>query len=287
MTAPGYGWKLVAFDASTRTGEVSLRGWRLPFDALAARDEDLRVGDDVFVWLLPPSSQPHVAMVWPCVARLRVPEDVRRLAAPELSDAIASSVARTLSAVAVPVELYPVERGERRVALLAADVMTNTYGIGGMDITVRGAFVCDDAQLSVQVTMLAAASVRLALPEERSVVHAVVPLDSRRVVVALAEARGEFAPDAAAKVVLVSCERVSWQPGPSHERVTEVRRALAALVGYGLDVTAIDVEGRALVAARGARRERFFELTSSEVAAFGVWCETVNALLGGARGEED
>ncbi len=287
MTSPGYGWTLSAFDASSRTGCVVNSWLELPFDSDAAADEDLRVGDEVFVRLLPPSERPHVARVWPCVARLAVSSELVRAGAPELSDAIAREARTMIAKLSVPVQLHPITRTDGSLALLAASADMNAYGIGGWDIAVQGAMVCEGARAIERTATITAASARLASNEERAFAHAASAIGPTDVVVTLAEARAEFTPEDHAAVVLVTCARVSWEPGPSSARTAAAERALVDLVGRPWDVSRFFVEDGSLVVTHGGRSERFFELSGAEdCAAFGVWCEAVNAVLDAARDED-
>lgn len=100
---------------------VALGAQRLGFDAAATADEDLRVGDDVFVRLAPSSSKdPHVVRLWPCLARVRVAPELLDAATPELHAPVAVEAERVLANVP-PCQVELLDEGGR-LLVIAVDI---------------------------------------------------------------------------------------------------------------------------------------------------------------------
>ncbi|MGE0790851.1 MAG: hypothetical protein AB7S26_34570 [Sandaracinaceae bacterium] len=282
MSSLGYGWHLVAFDPVDRRGTVALGDRRLDFDAAAATGEDLRIGDDVFVRLQSSDAAPHVARVWPTVARVRVSDG--RVLAPALDDAIGAHAAGVLGHALGATPVQVVDEGRGSVLLVVCEIDANAYGIGGADITVYGAVRCGGAR-AMNETRLDAADVRLALPEERAIAHADEPLTPRSIVVAIPERRSADDSAAPARVAMVVCASVAWIAPPDPARAREAEAALLQRAPFTRGVAAVEVEAGSLIARGAEDNEPFFDLASpAEATAFVPVCAAWTAAL---RGDDE
>ncbi len=276
----GFGWRLVAFDPATRSGEVAVGARVLRFESAAAADEDLRLGDEVFVRLLSSApSEPHVACVWPCLTRLSTPEGAELCPAPTLTARIAEDAERMLAALPRVDAVLAVMAGEGSLRLALFDLDRNAYGIAGHDLTVYGALCCTGVRHGPPRELGHPVVLRLADDVERAWAHAERALAPETLVLAMVDRRDELSPvRGQAAVVLVSCDRITWQPGPPRSRLWAAEEAVMAALRRGLDVVTVD-DGRLMGRVHG-RLERLLALAGpAETAAFEPWCDAVSWLL--------
>lgn len=273
--AHGHGWRIVRLDPEARSGEVAGAGMQLHFDASAVADEVLEVGAEVFVRLQSSSGPPHVARLWPCLARFDgdAPEGA---AAPPASDE--RGTRGLLRDVHTPSIGLVGMNGDGPVTVLFGSASRNAYGIAGWDVGYYGALTCDRA-LASRTGAIRVAELRPADARERAWLHARRTLAPDDVTLALVERRDEHDPSAEARVVLVAARAITWTPPPAAERVRAISRALA----YPMGVCSVRVEGRALVAISDDQLARpVLDFASeAEATAFDPWCRFVGALLGG------
>lgn len=224
----GFGWRIATFDPNTRTGTVALRDQVLPFDAAATGDDELAAGEPVFVRLFPSApNAPHVARVWPCLARFRPDPALARSpryreGAPALDTAVAEGAARALGAMRAPLVPRGVTLGDGRVDVCVVDVWPDAYAIDGVVLDWRGVLHCTGAR-PVELREVEVAEVRLADDRERAAVHAEDALTAHDIVIAFVEPRDEIAPDRPAAVTLITCTGVAWEAWPA-DRLESARR---------------------------------------------------------------
>lgn len=268
MISSGFGWKLAAFDSSTRLGEVVGANLRIPFDKEACEAEPLRVGDDVFVLLQSSHTRvPHVRKVWPCVARLPLQLDLP--AAPTLAEHWSASLASVMRLVPSGARLCALDFDGKILA--ATTWCHNAYGIAGLDLTMHGALVVGEETLpfkSIQV-----AHVRLAEPHERASSHAKRALGAEDVLIALVQARSQFDPARPASVALLRAERVRWLAAPLQTSVNEATRTLLHLTSDALAELAATNEGLFAHCVSMGLLPR--ETPADQVRSFRCWCALI------------